>query len=357
LNELQRDADAERTLYESFLSKFKEMSAEVGLAHSDAHIVSFARPPASPSAPRKGLSILFGIILGIAAAISAIFIAELFENGVSDSDVVERDLNVPYLASIPSLRSILKIKDSFQGRPVDYLIAKPFSSFAESFRSLNAAIGFSRGGARPKVIAVTSSLPGEGKTTTSVGLACSLAMTGARAVVVDCDLRRPSVSGLLRLNPRVGLVEVLSGKASLEEALIRDEASGAMILPLVQSLHTPKEIFGSEQMDRLIGILKERYDMIVLDTAPLILVTETRIISSHADAVVLVVHWRKTRRSLVRTSLKLLASAGAAVAGVAITRVDLRQSASVDPDDPSAYYRTYKKYYAPLLEHAKAGAD
>jgi len=346
LNELQRDADAERTLYESFLSKFKEMSAEAGLARSDAHIVSSAQPPSFPSAPKKGLNLAFGMVLGLAAAVTAALVMEMFDKGVTDVDVVENELNATYLGSIPSLRSIIPGADPLRRRPIDHLISKPVSSFAESFRSLNAAIGFSRSGSKPKVLAVTSSLPGEGKTTMSVGLARSAAMSGLRTVVVDCDLRQRAVNQLLRMTPSCGLVEVLSGAAPLDKALILDEPSGAMVLPLVQSHYTPKDMFTSEAMTRLIEDLKKRFDLVILDTAPVILVTETRMIVRHADVVLLLVYWRKTRRSLVRTALRLLDSAGATVAGVALTRVDLRQPASVDPDDPAAYYRTYKKYYA-----------
>ncbi|HEY3695995.1 polysaccharide biosynthesis tyrosine autokinase [Phenylobacterium sp.] len=345
LNELQRDADAERTLYESFLSKFKEMSAEAGLARSDAHVVSLARAPSFPSAPRKGLNIAFGMVLGLAAAVTAALIAEMFDNGVADIEVVERELNVNYIGSIPSLRSIVTTDDPLCRRPIDHIVAKPVSSFAESFRSLNAAIGFSRLGAKPKVLAVTSSLPGEGKTTTSVALARSAAMSGLRAVVVDCDLRQRAVNQLLQVEPTVGLVEVLNGEATLDEALMLDAASGAMVLPLVRPHYTPQDMFSSEQMARMIEELRRRFDLIVLDTAPVILVTETRMIVRHADVVLLLVYWRKTRRSLVRTSLRLLDAAGATVAGVALTRVDVRQAASVDPDDPSAYYRAYRKYY------------
>jgi capsular exopolysaccharide synthesis family protein len=345
LNELQRDADAERSVYETFLSKFKEIGAEAGLARTDAHIVSPARPPTGPSAPRKTLNLAFGAALGLAAAMTAALIAEMFETGLSDAEIVERELALPYLGSIPSLTSIVEGDDPLRRRPIDHLVVKPMSSFAESFRSLKAAIEFSRLGARARVLAVTSSLSGEGKTTTSVGLARSAAIAGVHSVVVDCDLRQRTVNQLLDLSPRVGLLEVLDGTATLDEALMLDELSGAMVLPLVQTHYTPKDVFNSEAMARLIDELRRRFELVVLDTAPVILVTDARSISRHADAVVLLVHWRKTSRSLVQTSLRLLGSAGATLAGVALTRVDLRRSASVDPGDPTAYYLSHKKYY------------
>jgi capsular exopolysaccharide synthesis family protein len=346
LNELQRNADAERTLYETFLNKFKEIGAEAGLAKTDAHVVSPAQPPTGPSAPRKTLNLAFGLVLGLAAAVTAALIAEMFETGLIEAEIVERDLSAPYLGSIPSLASIAPPDDPLRGRPIDHLIAKPMSSFAESFRSLRAAIDFSRLGSRVKVLAVTSSLSGEGKTTTSIGIARSAATAGMRAVVVDCDLRQRAVNAQLGVSPTVGLLEVLEGSASLEQALVLDAVSGAMVLPLVQYHHTPKDVFSSEAMARLLDELRRRFDLVVLDTAPVVLVTDARSVARQADAVLLLVHWRKTSRALVQTAIRLLTSAGATIAGVALTRVDLRRPASIDPGDPTAYYLTHKNYYA-----------
>lgn len=346
LNELQRDADAERGLYETFLGKFKEIGAEAGLARTDAHVVSWARAPTSPSAPRKTLNLAFGAVLGLAAAMTAALVAEMFEGGLTAVEIVERELSAPYLGSIPSLSSIAQTDDPLRGRPIDHLVAKPMSSFAESFRALKASIDFSRLGSQVKVLAVTSSLAGEGKTTTSVGLARSAAIGGLHTVVVDCDLRQRAVNQLLQLKPAVGLMEVLNGTVTLDEALMLDELSGAMVLPLVHTHHSPRDVFNSDAMEQLMAELGRRFELVVLDTAPVILVTETRTLVRHADAVLLLVHWRKTPRVLVQTALRLLATAGASVAGVALTRVDLRRPASVDPGDPTAYYLTHKKYYA-----------
>jgi exopolysaccharide transport family protein len=345
LNELQRNADAERTLYETFLTKYKEMSAEEGLLRSDAHVVSPARPPTGPSAPNKKLNLALAVALGLAAAVVAALVSEMFQKGVTDAELVERGLSVSYLGSIPSLNSIAVGDDPLRSRPIDHLVAKPVSSFAESFRSLRAAIDFSHLGSKVKVLAVTSSLSGEGKTTTSLGLARSAALAGVRTVVVDCDLRQRAVNQVLGVSPRIGLVDVLNGSASLDEALILDEASGAMVLPLVEAYFTPKDLFSSQAMHDLIRELRQRFDLVVLDTAPVILVTEARIVARQADAVLLLVHWRETSRALVQTALRLLAASGAPLAGVALTRVDLRHTSRVDPADPAAYYLTHRGYY------------
>lgn len=345
LDELRRDADAERTLYEGFLNKFKELSAEAGLAQTDAHIVSLASKPASPSAPNKTLNLALGGVLGLAAAVSSALLTEMFERGLADAEIVERELSVAYLGSIPRMSSIVTGDKALRERPIDYLVTKPASSFAEAFRSLRAAIEYSSHGSKVKVLAVTSSLSGEGKTTTSVGLARSAALAGIRTVVVDCDLRQQSIAELLDITPGAGLVEVLNGEATLDETLVRDRKSGAMILPLVESHFTPEDPFNSPRMAELMTELRRRFDLVILDTPPVILVTEARTVARCADAVLLLAHWRRTPRALVQTALRLLAGAGVNLVGVTLTQVDLRRPASVDPSDPTAHYLTHKSYY------------
>lgn len=345
LDELKRDADAERALYEGFLNKFKELSAEAGLAQTDAHIVSHAAKPTAPSAPRKSLNMALGTVLGLAAAVSAALLSEMLERGLHDAEFVERELSVAYLGSIPRMNSLVSPDRASRERPIDHLVTKPVSSFAEAFRSLRATIEYSCLATDAKVLAVTSSLSGEGKTTTAIGLARSAALASVRTVVVDCDLRQQSIAELLDLSPEVGLLEVLSGKVPLDQALLRDRKSGAMILPLVESHFTPEDPFSSPQMLQLVDELRRRFDLVILDTPPVILVTETRAVARCADAVLLLAHWRRTPRALVQTALRLLAGAGVKLAGVALTQVDLRRPASIDPGDPTAYYLTHKNYY------------
>lgn len=345
LNELRRDADAERILYESFLGKYKELSAEAGLVRTNAHVVSPARTPGVPSAPKKTLNLALGAVLGLAAAVSAALLREVLQKGLTDADGVERELNIAYLGSIPELASIAAPDDLLRERPMDYLVAKPLSSFAEAFRSLRAGLEFSRLGSKVKVLAVTSSVSDEGKTVTSMGLARSAALAGMRTVVVDCDRRRHAVNQLVDGSPEVGLVEVLKGSATLEEALTPDLASGAMVLPLAEPNLTGEDLFDSRAMRDLLSDLRRRFDLVILDTAPVVLVTETRTVARQADAVLLLLHWRETPRALAQTSVRLLAAAGATVVGVAFTRVDLRQQASLHPGDPATHYLGQKAYF------------
>ncbi|MCI3132728.1 GumC family protein [Phenylobacterium aquaticum] len=342
LNELERNAEASRTLYESYLNRFKETSSQQGIEQSDARVVSKAKIPTKQSSPNVSLNLALGVLLAIGAGLGAIVLAEMLDAGVATAEDVERRLETAYLGSIPLLNSVA---DANGEAPIDYIVSKPLSSFSESFRNLRASIVYSRLGEPVKIVAVTSSLPGEGKTTTSVCLARSSALQGLRTVIVDCDLRRRTVNRLLKTEPVIGLLEVLSGEHTLDEALTFDEASGASFLPLAKSNFTPKDVFGTVAMDRLLEQLRSRYDLVILDTAPLLPIADTRVLAPKADAVVFLARWRKTPQHAIEAAFRLLQGSGAHLAGVALTQVDMKQQAKYGYGDPGYYYAEYKKYY------------
>jgi len=267
------------------------------------------------------------------------------ESSLASSEDVTRRLDVPFLGAIPRLSSTVSGKDA-KSSPGRYVVEKPLSAFAEAFRNLRTAILFSKLDRPGKVVMITSALPGEGKTTTTLCLGRSAAMSGAKVVVVDCDLRRRNLNRLLNIEPVFGLIEVLQGAANIEDALILDELSGAYFLPLSASAQTVKDLFGSIAMDRLIAALRERFDLILMDTAPVIPITDTRVLASKVDVVVFLAQWRKTPRKAIESALAVLNSVGADVAGVALTLVDARQQAKYGYGDSSYYYRSYKNYYS-----------
>jgi capsular exopolysaccharide synthesis family protein len=348
LDELQRNADAAKALYDSFLARFKETTAQQGLEQNDARIVSLAKIPTGASYPKKSTNFAIGLMLAIAAGLGAAVLADALDSGLATAEDVERELDIPYLGAIPAASSTLdspKARERSKTSAIDLVVESPLSSFAESFRNLRASLLYSRVGETVKVILITSSLPGEGKTTTSIALARTMALAGSRVVVVDCDLRQRSLIRLLPGEPKAGLLEVLNGTVSLEQALIHDEASGAMILPLVRSTYTPKDVFGTAAMKSLMAALRQHFDIVILDTAPVLPIADTRVLASAADVVVLLVRWRKTPNKAAQAALRLLTSVNAYVAGAALTQVDLRAQARYGYGDPGYYYQSYKKYY------------
>jgi succinoglycan biosynthesis transport protein ExoP len=341
LNELQRTADASRTLYESYLGRYKETSTQQGIEQSDARVVSKAKIPNSQSSPKVALNLALGLLLGLGAGVGAIALAETLDAGLATAEDVERRLETAYLGAIPLLSSVAE--DNLA--PIDQVVAKPLSAFSEAFRNLRASILYSRLGEPVKVVAVTSSLPGEGKTTTSICLGRATALQGQRVIVVDCDLRRRTVNRLLGAEPKVGLLEVLSGEATLQQAISIDADTGAHFLPLAKTAFTPKDVFGTTAMDRLLDDLRARYDMVILDTAPILPVADTRVLAPKADVVLFLARWRKTPQHAIEAAFRLLAGTGAHLGGVALTQMDMKQQSKYGYGDPGYYYAEYKKYY------------
>lgn len=345
LNELERNAESVRTLYEGLLERYQETSSQTGTATADSRVVSEARANGSPSSPNIPVNLALGFILAMGAGLVAVVFVELLDDGLMTAEDVESRLSLPTLGSIPLLMSIAEGKDR-RLLPTDYLISRPLSGFAEAFRSLRTSILYARVGEPAKVIAITSALPGEGKTTTAVCLAISGAKAGSRVVIVDCDIRRRNVSRLLGVEAEVGLLDVLDGRVALKDALLQGETSGAWVLPIAHREFTPKEVFNTEAMARLLEDLRKDFDLVILDTAPVLAIAETRVLASQADAVVFLARWRKTPAKAADAALRSLEQSDAHVAGVVLTQVDVNQQARYGYGDPGYYYSSFKKYYA-----------
>ena len=204
------------------------------------------------------------------------------------------------------------------------MLTQPLSGFAEAFRALKTELPVNRTSNPIRTIAVTSALPGEGKTTTCLCLGRIVARSGAATILVDCDLRRRAMSRLLSTPPKAGLLEVLSGAVDLEDALISDGASGLMLLPLGDEALADDGIFESAAMTRLLETLRRRFKTVLLDTAPVLMVADTARLAGKVDAVLLLARWGKTPSEAAAAAIKRLEGAGAYVAGAALTQVDLR---------------------------------
>jgi len=346
LNELQRNADAANALYISFLDRFKRTTAQQGMEQSDARVISPASIPTGASQPKIVLDLSFGLIVALVGALVAIILAEIFDSGLTTADDIEHDFGLPALGSIPALDSVV---DEEQGsdlpEPYDYIVQKPLSGFAETFRTLRSSLLLCRTGRPVKLVAITSSLSDEGKTTTSFCLARICALSGDKTIVIDGDLRRRGFNTFVPEEHEEGLIEVLSGKRKIEEVILPDPDTGAAILPLGRSPYTPRDLFSSSAMEQLLTELTKTYDLVILDAPPILAVADARAIVHRADAVVMLVKWRSTPRKAVESSLKILQAADAYIAGVALTRVDQKQQSKFGYGDPAYYYGSYEKYY------------
>ena len=343
LDSLQTTDDAAKAIYQAFLTRYKEALAKEGTQAADARVLSQAKLPTAPSSPNRKIDLALSVVLGLLAGGLAVLVAETLRSGVSNMAEVEQVFDLPALAEIPSLASTLE-SGRRKADPVRFVAEKPMSRFAEAFRNLRTSIVASRPAQAVKVIAITSALPGEGKTTTSMCLARTMALSGSRVVLVDCDLRQRSLNRLIPDVPMVGLLEVLSGAATLDEALVADAETGAMILPLTRSAFTPEDVFGTTAMTDLLETLRARFDAVVLDTAPVLAVADTRVLCPKADATVFVARWRRTSKKAIWSALRALNTQTIYLAGIALTQVNVREQARVG-ESGAHYYRTYKKYY------------
>ncbi|MGQ0532247.1 MAG: polysaccharide biosynthesis tyrosine autokinase [Caulobacteraceae bacterium] len=325
LRELEREAGAARTVYEAFMQRAHEIDDQGTMRNAPAQLVSVAAPPTKPSSPHLSISLVLSFALALGMGLAAAFLAEALDDGFASSEDVERKTGSPALASIPRLRrSDLRQSASSSQHPAAYMLERQMSAFAEAFRVLRTTILFAAGQPKTQVVAVTSPLPGEGKTTVSLCLARVAALSGQRVLLIDCDLRRRSLKEVLDIEPPTGLLQVLSGETNWRQAIYLDEASGMCVLPISGSGFTPREIFGAEDMSKLIADLRGSFDLIVLDCAPVLAVAETRVAAAKADCVVLVSRWQKTPMRAVRTALQQLHDAGANIRGVALNGVDRR---------------------------------
>lgn len=342
--ELERKSNAARTVYESFLARSKGTAARDGIEQPTATFSSEATIPNSPSAPNITLAYLLGLIFALVAGLVAVAVVEFLDGGVSKRSDIERRLGARYLGAVPDLDSTLDGMRATEN-PEDYIVAHPMSAFAEALRSLRTSVTL-RGNRRPRVIAITSALPREGKTTTAVALARTLAMSGSSTVIVDCDLRRRSSSQILLGDRRGLLPDVLLGKTPVAEAFLPDPDTGLMILGASETPSDGRDLLAPDLVGQLLADLRERFDYVILDTAPVLGIADARAVAVEADAVVLLARWRRTSLRAVDSALDLLLDGRAKVFGVALTQVNIRKFGSVGAEDLYGYHKKFKGYYA-----------
>ncbi len=343
LQALERESTADRTLLETFLSRFKETSAQedVNIQQADARIISFADVPDKHSFPKRTLILALTFVGSFSIGLLLVFIVERLDNGFRSGEQIEKLTGVSVLGLVPVLSGLSKIGKA----PESYILERPASAFGESIRTLHTSVLLSHLDEPPKSILITSSLPKEGKTTIASCLARMQAMAGRRTVIIDTDFRRPSVHRAFGIAEQPGLVELLAGEVQLEDVVQTDEASGAHVISSGTSAPNPSNILASDHMKRLLDSLAQTYDLIILDSPPVMAVSDARILSNMADVTVFVVRWAETRREVVNAGLKQIISSSGRLAGVVLSMVDVRKHARYGYSDSGVYYGSVKKYY------------
>jgi capsular exopolysaccharide synthesis family protein len=340
LRELERDADASRNLYNAFLQRYKETAEQRDIVEADAKVVSMATPPSKPSTPGAKLFGAVGFATSLMLGTFLALLVERFDTGLRSAKQVQQAVGLPLLGLVPRLKRLKRNQ-----RPHCFVIGKPLSAYTESIRSIRTSLELTDPDDPPKVVLVTSSLPQEGKTTLSLSLAIFAANSGQRVLLLDADLRHPSVHRELGAAPAQGLVELIAGEKELDDVLVRSEETGIWHLPVKRQTTNPTDLLGSQRMRLLFAELRRRFDFVVVDSAPVLGVTDTKVVSRLADRVLFVTQWDKTGKDTALNALAHLREAKAHVAGVVLSQVDVRRHAQYGYCDVGQYYSKYHKYY------------
>lgn len=339
--QLERDAKAARQIYDTFLARSQDVEAQAGLIRPDASIETLAREPVLPSSPSYPLAAAAGVTLALIFGLIAIAAAEYFDARIRTRADVEQRLGLAYLGAVPELSSTTKQRGE---EPENYLLSHPQSKFTESVRALKNAIILRPGGA-PRSIAITSALPREGKSTTSICLARMLADSGVRTVLVDCDSRRRATSAALLPDDWDGFGQYLRREVPLARALFLDEMSGLSVLGSRHPDLDGRELFVTMPLAEMLAELALQFEIVVLDTAPVLGVAETRLIAAGVESTLMLARWRDTSIKAAETAADLLVGGDADVVGVALTRVDVRQYGSTGQQDVYSYQDKFAGYY------------
>jgi len=337
LSAMQRDADASRLQLQAVLDSIQRTGQQAAIESSEAHEISLALPPATPSFPRPlplmAAAAAFGLLFGLLV----VYLLELADTTLRSGEAVRAAFGLPCFALLPEMsrRRLGHLSvDEYVGR-------KPLSPFAEQVRTLRA--GLWMGAERPRVIAVTAARPGEGKTTVALALARSAALSGEHVLVMECDLRRPTFALRMKASAPEGLADCLRGKLTALEAIRTDAATSMDVMQAGRVGTDLPDRFLSDTMARMLSDLRQRYDLILLDSPPVQGIAEARILAGIADATLLCVRWCATPHPVVQHTLELLEEAHAQVVGCVLTRVDARAHMHSGYADADVYHRRRRK--------------
>src|SRR2546430_613045 len=349
---LQQEIETNKGLLDNLLQRSKENDVVLAGRPNNISVVDYAITPDFPVGPARMRSVMLAFVLALALGVGLALFLEYLDDSIHSTDDVEKFLRLPALAVIPSMsggvarRRLLSSATAVQkrngnpgGNPELLLNVNGRSALAESYRRLRTPVLLFTARLAPKTLLITSSLPGEGKTTTAVNTAITLAQTGASVVIIDADMRRPRLRSIFDLPEREGLSSILSSETKPEDmlhAIHRDEATGLNVLASGPIPPNPAELLGSEQMRKLIAVLSGAFTHIVIDSPPVSSFTDGVLIASMVDGVLLVVHGGESSRGGVRRSRQLLTDVGAKIFGVVLNNVSARSH---------DYYYYYQRYY------------
>jgi len=368
-NILKTEVDTAKSMYTDFLQKTSQAKVEVAQQHNNMRLIQPARVPGGPVGPARFRTIMIGLFLSLLGGVGLAYFLEYLDNTIKTVEDVGRYTQLPALGVIPALASSPAPRRLNGARRRNLIVgrererhARDFptasekltvfdnrSSAAEAYRVVRTSMLLSAAGAPPKTILVTSGQAGEGKTTTVVNTAISLAQLGSSVLIIDCDLRRPATHKIFGIQVDNGLSTYLSQNAEIEDLIQKLQIPNLSLLPCGPIPPNPAELISSAKMRNLLSLLATRYDHILIDSPPLINVTDPVILSSLVDGVIMVVHGGKSPRTIVQRARQELLGVGAKIFGVVLNNVDMSR------EGYDAYYYYYNRHYTPYEKGAENG--
>ncbi len=336
--ELQREVDSTQAIYDSFLSQLKQTDVQLGLAIPDSNQLSSGVPRPAVS-PKVGLILVISGFLGLMIGSGFVLLRELQFASYRTADELRAATGLRVLGSIPMIPSRSR-KDA-----LGFLREKPTSVVAEAIRNLRTSILLSDIDNPPKVIMITSSLPGEGKTTQTLALALNMASLGKRVILIEGDLRRRVFAEYFDTKHSVTLLSAMNDPTEITRHDLRQPALGVDLLVAAKANVNAADIFASEKFARLIAMLREHYDFVLIDTPPVLAVPDARVIARHADAIIYTVKWDDTTRTQLRQGIEMFSSVGVEVDGLVLNQVDSKQMKRYGYGGQYGYDAYKSKYY------------
>ncbi len=344
LRELEREAENYKVLYEKFLQRYQESLQQESFPVTEARIISEAAVPQETSGPKKSLVLALATFLGLALGSGLGALQEYRDRFFRTGEQVTDETGMPFLGFVPLVAGVA---DGIRAI-TNHAVSNPLSQFAETLRSAKIAADLALGRERPKIIAVTSVLPGEGKSTVAINFARLLASHKARTLIIDADLRNPSLTRAVAPNAKAGLAEYVIDKAELRDLLLFEERTNLAMLPAVSRRDVPltSELLASREMAGLLEEAKTAFDYVILDLPPLTPVVDVRAVTPYVDGFACVVEWGKTPRGTVRSKLAADPALGKKCLGIMLNKADMERmkfygADGVDYGDPryNAYFR------------------
>ncbi|MCK1735269.1 polysaccharide biosynthesis tyrosine autokinase [Bradyrhizobium sp. 138] len=358
LRELESNAQSYQAMYDNFLQRYMESVQQQSFPITEARVISAATTPLTKSSPKTLIVLLVSVLGGLLVSFGVAIAREFGDRAFRTTGQVEEALGASCIAILPALSNgrraspaggswLPNRKDIYQPDLLRYIVDNPLSRFTEAVRSIKVAVDLSSIVRENRVVAVTSTLPNEGKSTISTNLAQLIAHSGARVILVDADLRNPSLSRALVPKAATGLLDVVAQKVQLEDALTIDPETKLAILPagvthISKLVHT-NEILASKAMHTVISLLRERFDYVVIDMPPMAPVVDVRVTSPFVDSYLFVVEWGKTKMDVVKHNLRNAPEVQNKLLGVVLNKADTRLLARYESYHGRYYYQ---KYYA-----------